>query len=178
MKRSFNFSVFLIFGTLLLVRQSPAGSVSQERQPNGTQTDPLLTVSAEPGRSLKLSLGDLARLPRRTTRAKEHSGKDATFEGVALLDILKLVGVKFGEGLRGKALSQYVVVKATDNYQVVFALPELDPAFTDRMVLLADKKNGSRLAASEGPFRVVVPDEKRQARWVRNVISISVARVQ
>jgi hypothetical protein len=28
----------------------------------------------------------------------------------------------------------YVLVKAADNYQVVFAVAELDPGFTDRVI--------------------------------------------
>ena len=133
-----------------------------------------LEVSGEIEHPVKLSARDIAGLPHVTVKTKEHSGEEATFEGVALIQILNIAGMELGEGLRGKALSTYLVVKASDNYQVIFTPPELDPAFTDRVVLLADKKNGSPLPPSEGPLRIVVPDEKRQARWVRNVISISV----
>jgi DMSO/TMAO reductase YedYZ molybdopterin-dependent catalytic subunit len=138
----------------------------------------LLTVSGEVDHPLKLTAGDLAAMPRLTVRAKEHNGVEAAFEGVALIEVLKTAGVKFGESMRGKALSTYLVVKASDGYQVVFTPPELDPAFTDRIVLLADRKNGAPLSAAEGPLRIVVPDEKRQARWVRNVLSISVRRAE
>lgn len=138
----------------------------------------LLTVSGEVDHPPKLTAGDLAAMPRLTVRAKEHSGEEAAFEGVALIEVLKMAGVKFGESMRGKALSTYLVVKATDNYQVVFTPPELDPAFTDRIILLADKKNGAPLSAAEGPLRIVVPSEKRQARWVRNVLSISVRHAE
>jgi len=65
-----------------------------------------------------------------------------------------------------------VVVKAADGYQAVFALPELDPLFSKKVVLLADRRDGGPLSAKEGPYRLVVPDEARQARWVRQVISI------
>jgi len=138
----------------------------------------LLTVSGEVEHPLKLTASDLGALPRLTVRAKEHSGQEAAFEGVALIEILRMSGVKFGEAVRGKALSTYLVVRASDNYQVVFTPPEVDPAFTDRTTLLADKKNGAPLSAAEGPLRIVVPDEKRQARWVRNVISISVRHAE
>ena len=136
----------------------------------------LLTVSGEVDHSLKLTASDIAALPRMTVRAREHSGEEATFKGVALIEVLKMAGIKFGESLRGKALSIFFVVKASDGYQVIFTPAELDPAFTDRIVLLADEKNGAPLSAAEGPLRIVVPDEKRQARWVRNVLSISVRR--
>jgi hypothetical protein len=47
---------------------------------------------------------------------------------------------------------------------------------TERVVLLADRRDGKTLSATEGPLRVVVPDEKRQGRWVRQVITLTVRR--
>ena len=64
------------------------------------------------------------------------------------------------------------------SYEVVFALPELDPDFTDRQVLLCYAKDGMPLAADEGPLRMVVPGEKRQARWVRQVTDFFVGKRQ
>jgi DMSO/TMAO reductase YedYZ molybdopterin-dependent catalytic subunit len=136
----------------------------------------LLTVSGEVEHSLKLAASDIAGMPHVTVKAREHSGEEVTFKGVALIEVLKMAGMKFGESMRGKALSIFFVVKGSDGYQVIFTPPELDPAFTDRAVLLADEKNGTPLSSAEGPLRIVVPDEKRQARWVRNVLSISVRR--
>ncbi len=78
--------------------------------------------------------------------------------------------------MRGKNLALYLVVEAADNYRAVFALPELDPAFTERIVLLADRRDDKPLSAAEGALRVVVPDEKRQARWVRQVTSLVIRR--
>jgi hypothetical protein len=68
----------------------------------------------------------------------------------------------------------YVLVKARDGYAAVFALPEFDAGFTDRVILLADRSQGQALGAVEGPFRLVVPGEKRRARWVRQVTDIEV----
>ena len=39
----------------------------------------------------------------------------------------------------------------------------------DRLVLLATKRDGMPLSEQEGPCRIIVPDEKRQARWIRQV---------
>jgi hypothetical protein len=81
-----------------------------------------------------------------------------------------------GEKLRGSNILLYLLVEAADSYRVVFALPELDPAFTERVVLLADHRDGQPLTTAEGPLRLVVPDEKRQARWVQQVGSCTVRR--
>jgi len=44
-------------------------------------------------------------------------------------------------------------------------LPELDPAFTDKQVALAFLRDGKPLSEKEGPYRVIIPEEKRMARW-------------
>jgi hypothetical protein len=127
---------------------------------------------------LGLTVADLAKFPRQSLRAKDHSGKEAEFTGVALVDVLKEAGVKFGPDLKGPALAQYLVVEASDGYRAVFALPELDPACTDHVILLADQRDGKPLSGSEGPFRIVVPAEKRHARWVRQVSTLKIERAR
>ncbi len=140
------------------------------------QNTVLLTVGGEVTQPLKLTADDLAKQPHRSVRAKTHDGKEAVFDGVELGDVLKLAGVKSGEQLRGKELALFLVVEAADGYRAVFALPELDHAFTDRVVILADRRDGKLLTEKEGPLRLVVPDEKREARWVRQVIRLTVRR--
>jgi hypothetical protein len=79
-----------------------------------------------------------------------------------------------GKELRGPRLANYLLVEATDDYRVVLAIAEVDPATTDKLVLLADRKDGVALPEKEAPFRLVIPDEKRQARWIRMIKRISV----
>lgn len=135
-----------------------------------------LEIRGEVEQTLKLGAGEIARLPRRTVQAKDHDGNPVKFEGVALCDVLKLAGVPFGDLLKGRNLTKYLLVEAADAYQVVFALPELDPAYTDKVVLLADRRDGKALPEKEGAFRLVVSDEKMQARWIRQIIRLTVVR--
>jgi len=135
-----------------------------------------LRVVGEVERSLNLGPADIAKLPRCSVPAKDHGAAESVFEGVALVDVLQLAGVKFGDGLRGKSLALYLVVEAADGYQAVFALPELDPAYTDKVVLLSDTRDGKKMDDKEGPLRIVVPGEKRQARWVRQVTVLTIKR--
>jgi DMSO/TMAO reductase YedYZ molybdopterin-dependent catalytic subunit len=135
-----------------------------------------LRVGGQVDSPVSLTATDMAALPRTTVEATEHGGARAEFEGVALAEILRHAGAPLGERLRGEAAASYVVVKASDGYQAVFALAELDPAFTDRVVLLADRRDGRPMIGPEGPLRIVVPDEKRHARWVRMVESLTVLR--
>ena len=153
------------------------GALGQTAAQSMPVASPILSVGGDVERPLKLSLSDLAKLSRRVVRAQDHEGKEAAYEGVSLVEILQLAGVKFGENLRGKRLATYLLVEAADGYQAVFALPELDPAFTDRVVLLADRRDSKPLSTLEGPLRIIIPDEKRHARWVRQVTSLTIRRV-
>jgi hypothetical protein len=74
--------------------------------------------------------------------------------------------------VRGKVMLSYVVIGASDNYHVVITLPEIDPSFTDHVVLIADRRNGAPIGTADGPYRLVVPFDKRDARWVKNVTTI------
>ncbi len=119
---------------------------------------------------------DLATMPRTEVKAAAHE-VSGTFSGVRLSDLLHLVGMPGGDSLRGQALAQYVLIEAADGYRVTFSIAELSPSFTDKLVLLVNRSNGAPLSASDGPFRLVVPDEKRPARWVRQVTRISIIAV-
>jgi hypothetical protein len=80
--------------------------------------------------------------------------------------------------LRGAALATYVVASASDGYQVVFSLGELDPDMTDGQVLLADKANDKPLFGENGAFRLVIPKDKRGARSVRLLSKLEVVQVK
>ena len=137
----------------------------------------ILHVRGAVTQPLELSLQDLAAMRRTKVSATEH-GVTATYEGVALTEILQEAGAPMGKDLRGKAMASYVLVTAHDGYRVVFALPELDPGFTDasQQIILADTVNGKPLPEKQGPVRIVVPQEKKGARWIRMVESIEVVK--
>ncbi len=70
----------------------------------------------------------------------------------------------------------YARVSAADGYRVVFALAELDPASRNDVPIVAASCDGNALDAKDGPFRLIVPGEKRPARWVRQVTAIDLLR--
>jgi hypothetical protein len=55
---------------------------------------------------------------------------------------------------------------------VVLALAEADPNFRGGQVLVADARDGQPLGKS-GPYELIVSEDKRPARWVRNLNSIA-----
>jgi hypothetical protein len=136
-----------------------------------------LTIRAEDGKQTVLARADIEALPhvKVTTAA---SGTSITFEGVSLKAGLERGGVGFGQTMKGKRLASCLLVEAGDGYRVVIALPELDEAFTDKQFVLAFLKDGKPLDDKEGPYRIVIPDEKRMARWVRQVTVLKIADVQ
>ena len=93
-----------------------------------------------------------------------------------LYQVLQQAGFQFGDSMRGKALAQYVLITAADGYRAVFALPELDPRCTNDPVILALTRNNEPLSKEQGPWRLVLPAEKRHFRWVRQVVSVEVRR--
>ena len=61
---------------------------------------------------------------------------------------------------------------------VLIALPEIDPAFTNKPILLAFLRDGKPLDEKEGPYRIVIPDRKRMARSMRQVTTLKIVDVQ
>lgn len=131
-------------------------------------------VGGEVTTPLTLTAADLTAMPRTTATARDKQGVPHTFSGVAIADILNKAGVTTGRQLKGKNLAKYLLVTCADNYQVVFSLAELDSSFTDRVVILADQEEGKPLPAGIGPFRLIVPGEKKPARNCFQVTALSV----
>jgi len=133
-----------------------------------------VSVQGEVIHPLVLKAADLAAMKRTSYTVKEGDGSEQAFSGVSLAEILGRAGVTLGKQLRGENMTKYLLVKAGDGYQVLFSLPELDSSFADRTIFLADQVNGKPLPAGKGPFKVIVPGEKKHARWIWDVRSLTV----
>lgn len=138
---------------------------------------PTIQVTGAVKQALTLSADDLAKMPRASVRIT-NAGMETVYEGVWLHEVLKKAGVPQGGELRGKALVGYVLAEAQDGYQVVFSLGELDPAFIDNEILLADTANGKPFFGAQGRFRLVVPKDKPGARSVRMLTKVEVVQVR
>jgi DMSO/TMAO reductase YedYZ molybdopterin-dependent catalytic subunit len=126
---------------------------------------------------LDLTAADLKAMPRKTLKVDNaHAGKTEVYEGVLVEDLLKKAGVPQGEALRGPAMATYVLVEAADNYRVLFSLEDFNSSFMDSEIIVADTMDGAPIPGSLGPFRLVAPHEKRPARWVEMVKSLTVVR--
>ena len=124
--------------------------------------------------SIPFDAATLAALPRETVHADSH-GHALRCEGVALVALLRHAGAMPDGELRGAQLARSVRIDARDGYRVLFSLGELDPATGNRRVFVVDRCNGESLDADTGPLRLIVPDDARPARWLRQLQSISVS---
>jgi hypothetical protein len=123
------------------------------------------------------TVADLKNMPRKTiTVVNPHEKKTEKYQGVAVEEILRKAGVPQDGALRGPAMATYVVAEGADGYRVVFSLAELNAGIIDSEVMVADTMDGAPLGDKLGPFRLVAPHEKRPARWVRMLKSLTVVR--
>jgi DMSO/TMAO reductase YedYZ molybdopterin-dependent catalytic subunit len=137
-----------------------------------------LGIGGDVEKRLSLTREDLLHMPRKTLKVMNpHENKEETYEGVLLAELLKRAGVPQGAQLRGAAMATYVQADAADGYRVIFSLAELDADFQDSDVIVADTMNGAPLDDKTGPFRLVVPHDKRPARWIKTVQSLTVVRI-
>jgi len=139
--------------------------------PQSTNT---ISITGEVATPLDLKMEDLAGFKQVSHKVKDRDNKEHEFKGVALIHLLEKAGVTTGSKLRGENLSKYVLIKAADGYEVIYSLPEIDPEFTDQTIILATEKDGQPLAVDEGPFRIITPNDKKQARWIREVRTIKI----
>ena len=130
---------------------------------------------ARAGQAQTIPLDDATRavLPREQASGNAH-GQPLSWEGVSMQALLRAAGAMPEKPLRGADLSRTVLVQARDGYRAVFSLAELDPTLGARQVLLADRCAGKPLDEESGPLRLLVPQDSRPARWVRQVQSITV----
>ena len=130
------------------------------------------------GKFKQMREADMLDLPQTTAKLRyggHGSGKEATYEGVALTHILRLVGAPAGARVHGDPTRLLVTVTGQDGYTAVLTLVETDAWFGKTPPIVAITKNGGEgLSAEEGPWRLIVPDDSRPERAVRGVSEIRV----
>lgn len=155
---------------------SPA-TIAQQA-PQTTSANATLDLSGPDGHHISLLADALQSLPRQTVQVRNaHTGATETYQGVELAQLLTRIDAPLGAKLHGKMLTMYVVAEGADKYRVLYSLAEVDPAFHSGTVIVADQENGQPIDAKDGPFKLVNTEDKRPARWVRNLVSIQLGQL-
>jgi hypothetical protein len=138
--------------------------------------DAVLTVAGDVQHALALTAADLKSMTRKAITLG-NPGQQNVYEGVPIDRILDRAGVPLGRELAGPALSTYVLAIAADGYQVLFSLGELDAGLSASDIIVADVMDGKALESEAGPFRIVLPHDRRGARSVRQLQRLEVVRL-
>jgi hypothetical protein len=153
-------------------------AAAQQMEHSAPSPSTHLTIKTYEGKTLTLSPEELAALPHKSVSVfNAHSKANETYSGVPLADLLSKVGVPLGESVRGKLFLTGVVASGMDGYGVLYSLAEVDPSIHTGDVIVADTVDGKKLD-KDGVFKMVSSEERRPARWVRNLASISVVKVE
>ena len=150
-----------------------ANAGAQQSAAAASEKNDVLVVTAPAHEPLQLRSTELKAVSHIAVKFhNSHSNADETYSGVRVADLLAKLGAPLGDALRGKALANYVIVTGSDGYRSVLALGEIDPSFHPGEVIVADMMDGKPLDGHDGPFKLVVTEDKRPARCVRNLVEI------
>jgi DMSO/TMAO reductase YedYZ molybdopterin-dependent catalytic subunit len=138
------------------------------------QSESIIFIN-ESGKSSSI---DPMKLKSITIKAIGHDLKTHEFTGPLLSDFLSNAGVILGEPAKKQTVSSYVIIRAKDNYKCLIALAELDPLFSSSDIIIASKMDGKALSENNGPYQIIVPNDKKHGRWVRQVKSIEIQTVK
>ena len=112
----------------------------------------------------------------RTRLVVKDEGRAVIYEGVLVGEILKRAGSPVGPEMRGNAVSSYVLASASDGYQVVFSLAELDPAFTSNDVIVADGDGAVVIPADlVADVAAAAVEQERLEGWIMREVDAGVA---
>ena len=162
----------VLIATLLLTVAPIARVAAQVAAGAGT-----LIVNGDVAKPLALTPAELKTLPRAKVEVRRQDGTVTVYEGVFARELVTMAGITLA-GMRGDAVSSYVVATAADGFRAVFALAELDPALTAADVLVADTIDGKPLPDRQGPLRLVAPADRQGARSARMLQRLEVVRLR
>jgi hypothetical protein len=159
--------------TLLLILPFATAVTAPAAGQTAAAADASLQVTLPGQHSQSLNAADLKAMPHHTvTFHNIHTKADEVYSGVLLSELLAKYGAPTSDKLRGKAMADYIVAIGSDGYKAVLSLAETDPAFHSGEVIVADTIDGKPIGDKDGPFRLVVTEDKRPARCVHNLVSL------
>ena len=123
------------------------------------------------GKATKLSVAELEAMPQKTITVRNaHTDKDETYSGVPVGDLLAKFGAPYEKNEK-VIYHSYLRAGGMDGYWVLYSASEVESAMHLGDVIVATRVGGQPLGA-DGQFRLVASEEKKPARWVRNLSTL------
>jgi DMSO/TMAO reductase YedYZ molybdopterin-dependent catalytic subunit len=159
----------------LLAQCSGAGIAADASSPITT----VLTVDGNVAQSLSLTVADLKRYPARQidyapargTEGKAGNEPPRRYTGCLLRDVL--AAAKPVESKPRELRKSYVVVTASDGYEVVFSWAELFVSPIGDSAFVVYERDGAPLSDDEGRIALVVVTDTRPVRHVKWLKSLT-----
>lgn len=123
---------------------------------------------------VSLSLERLRSLPEREVVVKERDGSESKYSGAWLSEVLDLGCDSTTRLDKHATLRSVVKVVSADGFVSVVAMAEVAEGFAERPVLLVWSRNGLALSERHGPLQLLVPDDLKPGRNVRQVKMLEV----
>jgi len=171
----------------IAVAQTPSTTPSTPQQSNSTEhmhrapatPSTKLAVLGLDGKILTFNVADIKDLPHLTVTVNNaHTKTPETYSGVPVSELIKRAEPTLanGEKPKTKPLMTIVVAGGTDDYHIVLTLCDIDPSCRNGMVIVADRLDGQPLT-QDGAFKLIVTEDKKPQRWVRNLDSLTIKAV-
>lgn len=162
----------------LRAQQTKSPDELGEKSP-ATLPSQILSITGEIPHPLQMDAQALAALPAKQVIVKDRAGHPVTYRGPLLRDVLAKAGLVIGnDPSHGHRAPLCVLVIASDGYRSVLSLSELDASLRDRPIILASQRDDRKLDSKEGPLRLIVADESKPERWIRQVSAIKIVAVK
>lgn len=121
------------------------------------------------GCDARITLEQVRGLPQHSAAVTSKDGETHHYRGALLQRVMEAVCPSIAEMDKHARTRSAVKVTAGDDFAAVLGAMELDSTFKTRPVLLAWERDGMPLDAHFGPFQLIVPEDLRHSRNVRNV---------
>ncbi len=154
--------------------QAPAAAMQHEHKVKVPST--VLTLKAS-GKTTAFSAAELAAMPQRSVTLRNgHSNVDETYTGVGFSELLARSGYTLDNGGAARIYHSYVRAEGTDHYYVLCSASELEHNLHTGDALIALTLDGKPLM-EDGKFKLVLAGEKRPARWVTNLATLTIVTI-
>ena len=106
-----------------------------------------------------------------------HNNHDETYSGVPVATLVNpTAAAGSSSGSHASPNVQVIIAGATDNFHVVITMCDANPQCRSGQAIVADQLDGQPLG-NDGAFKLVLTEDKKPARWARNLSSLTVKAV-